>query len=89
MNEFPSSGGNITKLEVSSEGPFKLSEIVEDIENSSYYDGYDNDTLNWMKSLDDMNVFNGLKSFVIMDSSDARIAFRIRYRCCHNKHIQL
>lgn len=72
MNEFPSSGGNITKLEVSSEGPFKLSEIVEDIENSSYYDGYDTDTLNWMKSLDDMYVFNGLKSFVIMDSSDAR-----------------
>ena len=71
VTEFQDTGGNLTRLEVSSEGPFKVSEIVEDIENSSYYEGYDNDTLNWMKSLGDMYVFNGLQSFVIMDSDDA------------------
>ncbi len=71
LTESPAGNGNVTKLEVSSEGPFNVSEIVEDIENSSYYEGYDNDTINWMKSLGDMYVFNGLQSFVIMDSKDA------------------
>lgn len=71
VTEVPTIEGNLTKLEVSSEGPFKVSEIVEDIKNSSYYEGYDNDTLNWMKSLGDMYVFNSIQSFVIMDSNDA------------------
>ena len=32
LTESPAGGGNVTKLEVSSEGPFNVSEIVEDIE---------------------------------------------------------
>lgn len=62
---------NITELTVSSEGPFPLSDLIDDIENKSYYEGYDNDTLAWMKSLEDMEVFSGNATFVIMSSYDA------------------
>lgn len=44
---------NKTELEVYSEGPIPLSVIINDIENYSYYEGYDNETLGWMKSLGD------------------------------------
>lgn len=69
VGETPSD--DLTVLNVSSEGPFPLSDLIEDIENSSHYEGYDNDTLAWMKSLGDMSVFSGDGIFVIMGSSDA------------------
>lgn len=62
---------DLTELNVSSEGPFPLSDLIGDIENSSHYEGYDNDTLAWMKSLGDKSVFSGDGIFVIMSSSDA------------------
>lgn len=64
-----SQGENV--LSVYSEGPIELSELIENIENYSYYQGYDNDTLNWMKSLGNKSVFSGNATFVIMDSHDA------------------
>lgn len=62
--------GNTT-LTVYTEGPIHLSDIIEDIENASYYEGYDNETLNWMKSLGDKEVFSGNGTFVVMSSADA------------------
>lgn len=59
------------ELEVYSEGPIELSRIIEDIETNSYYDGYDNETLNWMKSLGNKSVFSGNGTVVIMDNFDA------------------
>ena len=58
-------------LDVYSEGPIELSDVIEDIETASYYEGYDNDTLNWMKSLGDNEVFSGNGTFVIMDADEA------------------
>ena len=51
--------GNMTELEVSSEGPIPLSKIINDIKTAEYYGGYDNETLSWMESLGDMQVFSG------------------------------
>ena len=64
--------GELRSLAVSSEGPIALDEIINDIETGSYYKGYDNETLSWMKSLGDMQVFVGNGTFVVMDSWDAR-----------------
>ena len=38
-------------LNASTEGPLPLESVVEDIKKYSYYDGYDNETLEWMESL--------------------------------------
>ena len=62
---------NKTKLTVYSEGPISLSDIVEDVKTKSYYKGYDNETLAWMESLGDKQVFPGKGTFVVMSSYDA------------------
>ncbi len=62
---------NLTELNVSSEGPFPLPDLIDDIENTSYYVGYDSGTLTWMKSLGNMSVFSGNGMFVIMSQDDA------------------
>lgn len=66
-----SPAGESMTLSLYSEGPVPLAQVISGIENSSYYEGYDNDTLNWMKSLGDMSVFSANGSFVIMDSYEA------------------
>ena len=63
--------GNKTELTVSSEGPIDLSAIVNDIKTSSYYKGYDNETVKWMESLGKKKVFVANDSFVVMSSIDA------------------
>lgn len=62
---------NKTKLVVYSEGPVPLSDIIEDVKNGSYYEGYDNETLAWMESLGDKQVFPGNGTFVVMSNYDA------------------
>ena len=72
VNESPiNDSKDMAELNVSSEGPFPLSDLIEDIENRSYYEGYDNDTLEWMKSLGNKSVFSGDGIFVIMSPNDA------------------
>ena len=72
VNESPGNNSDsMIELNVSSEGPFQLSDLINDIENASYYEGYDNDTLAWMKSLGNKSVFSGDGIFVIMSSEDA------------------
>ena len=61
---------DVKRLAVSS-GMYKLTDFIGDVENKSYYAGYDNETLEWMKSLGDKSVFNGNGFIVIMDSHDA------------------
>ena len=63
--------GNRTILNVSSEGPYKLSEITQEIRTHEYYKGYDNETLEWMESLGNKYVWNSHDAFVIMDKGDA------------------
>lgn len=58
-----------TTLNVSSEGPIELPKIVEDIKTADYYEGYDNETLEWMESLGNKSVFFSSDEIVIMDSN--------------------
>ena len=62
---------NRETLSVSTEGPIPLSDIIKDVETGSYYEGYDNETLKWMKSLGDKSVFSGDGTFVVMSPYDA------------------
>ena len=70
INESPNDENQET-LSVSSEGPIPLSAVIKDVETGSYYEGYDNETLNWMKSLGEKSVFSGNGTFVVMSSIDA------------------
>lgn len=54
-----------------STGSIPLIDIIEDVETGSYYEGYDNETLKWMKSLGDKSVFSGDGTFVVMSNYDA------------------
>ncbi len=58
-------------LTVYSEGPYELSEKIEDIKNLSYYEGYDSETVQWMESLGDKCVFESSNEIVIMSQYDA------------------
>lgn len=69
ITEYPADNSKV--VSVYSEGPIELGELIMNIENYSYYQGYDNDTLNWMKTLGKKQVFSGNGTFVIMDSNDA------------------
>ena len=59
------------ELNVSSQGPYNLSHLIEEVETASYYEGYDNETLKWMKSLGEKSVFFSRDNIVIMDSHGA------------------
>ena len=61
-----------TAITVSSEGPIPLSDIIEDIKTADYYEGYDNETVAWMESLGNKQVFVADDAFVVMDSWDAK-----------------
>lgn len=63
-----SSGVGRQTLNVSSAGPFKLSELVNDIKTNVIYEGYDNETLKWMESLGEKYVWSASGKYVIMDS---------------------
>ena len=64
----PSDTGNRVTLNVSSAGPFKLSELVKDIKTNEIYAGCDNETLEWMESLGEKYVWSSYGEYVIMDS---------------------
>ena len=63
---------NKTAITVSSEGPISLYDIIRDIKTGDYYEGYDNETVAWMESLGNKQVFVADGAFVVMDSWDAK-----------------
>ena len=69
--ESPSVMGNETTLNVSSEGPLKLQDVVRDIRTHDYYRGYDNETVRWMESLGNRYVWFSSDEIVIMDKWDS------------------
>lgn len=56
---------------VYTEGPIALSDMINSIRTYSYYDGYDNETLEWMESLGSKSVFTYSNSIFIMSPYDA------------------
>lgn len=63
---------NKTSITVSSEGPIPLDELIIGIKTEEYYEGYDNETVAWMESLGNKQVFVANDSFVVMNGWDAR-----------------
>jgi hypothetical protein len=62
---------NKMTLNVSSEGPIELSELIEDIKTHDYYKGYDNETVEWMESLGNKYAWFSSEEIVIMDKWDS------------------
>ncbi|MBQ2636025.1 MAG: hypothetical protein IJG09_04905 [Methanobrevibacter sp.] len=67
-----SSTGVKTTIEVCVDSPIKMSVFVNEIKNHLYFEGYDNDTLAWLESLDvNYMVFSSNGSYYIMTQTDA------------------
>lgn len=62
---------NSVTLNVSSEGPIPLQDIVKEIKSNDYFEGYDNETVEWMESLGNKYVFVSEDEYVIMNKWDA------------------
>lgn len=71
VSDSPSSDDNLRTLNVSSEGPLKLSQLIEDIKTKGYYEGCDNETVEWMESLGEKYVWSSPDEFVIMNKWDS------------------
>lgn len=56
-------------LNLSSEG-WTVSQMADDIRNESYFEGYDEDVLEWLESLDGY-VFSSPQGYVVVSSDDA------------------
>ena len=55
-----------------SAGSCELSDFINDVKTLPYYEGYDAETVKWMESLGNKQVFRGNDSIVIMNGDDAR-----------------
>lgn len=62
---------NKTELAVYYGGPIPLPDVIEDIKTSENFKGYDNETIAWMESLGDKQVFIANNTIVVMNSWDA------------------
>ena len=70
VSESPS--GVKTTIEVCVDSPISMSVFVNEIKNHSYFEGYDNDTLAWLETLDkNYMVFSSNESYYIMTQTDA------------------
>lgn len=66
----PYSDNNKVTLTVSSEGPHKLKDIINDIKTNDYYKGYNPETLKWMERLPVDYVWTG-DQIIIMSFWDS------------------
>lgn len=61
-----------TTIEVYVDSPITLDVFVNEIKTHPYFEGYDNDTLTWLESLNqNYVVFSSNNSYYIMSQSDA------------------
>ncbi|MBR5504422.1 MAG: hypothetical protein IKV87_08280 [Methanobrevibacter sp.] len=58
-------------LSVTFDGPVSLPTFIKNIESKDYFDDYDNETVKWMKSLGNKQVYYGNGTYVIMSTADA------------------
>ena len=62
---------NKTELTLYSNQPMNLTHFIYEIKNEKYFEGYDNETLYWLKSLKQKDVYFSDKGFVLMDKIDS------------------
>lgn len=60
-----------TELTLYNDKPMNLYMLLYEINHEPYYRGYNNSTFNWMRSLDQREVFISEDAYVIMDTNDA------------------
>ncbi|RAP48230.1 MAG: hypothetical protein BZ136_05180 [Methanosphaera sp. rholeuAM74] len=60
-----------TLLKVNQQGPIDLKEFINKIRTEEYFEGYDSQTLAWMESLGQKEVFTSNDSYIIMNRMDA------------------
>ncbi|MBE6493970.1 MAG: hypothetical protein E7Z84_05105 [Methanosphaera stadtmanae] len=60
------------KITLSTTRPRNINELIHDIKTMSYYEGYNNDTINWMQTLNQTETYPSDKGFIIMDKRDAQ-----------------
>ncbi|MBR6023429.1 MAG: hypothetical protein IK044_00505 [Methanobrevibacter sp.] len=65
-----SKSGERVSFNVSS-GSYGLSEVIKNIKTKPYYEGYDAETVKWMESLGNKQVYFGNGSIIIMNNLDA------------------
>lgn len=73
MNDNPSvsdNSGETILFNVSS-GPLESGEVVDSIKKLPHFEGYDEETVKWMESLENKKIFIGNDAIVVMDGSDA------------------
>ncbi|MDO5824778.1 MAG: hypothetical protein BZ137_09330 [Methanosphaera sp. rholeuAM130] len=58
-------------LNLSSEGPRDLKKGIEEIKTSELFEGYNEDTVKWMESLNETEFFISNNGLVIMNKTDA------------------
>lgn len=60
-----------TEITFYMDNPMKVNDFADEIESHSYFKGYNNTTLNWIRTLDSNNVvFSSNDTYVIMGPSD-------------------
>lgn len=63
---------NRTSVSICTDSPITLDRFTDDIRNNSYYNGYNETTLNWLESLDgEYMVFSSEDAYYILDEDDA------------------
>lgn len=63
-----------TTIEIYVDSPITLDVFVKEIKTHPYFEGYDNDTLTWLESLNqNYIVFSSNNSYYIMSQSDANM----------------
>lgn len=62
---------NRTEITLYSNRPINLNQLTNEIINKKYFEGYDTDTLLWMQSLKQSEVFPSNNSYILMNKKDA------------------
>lgn len=59
-------------LTVASEGPFDVDRFCKEVRTHPYYEGYDNETVEWLEKYDDCQILTSSDAFVVIDKAEIR-----------------
>ena len=59
-------------LTVASEGPFDVDRFCKEVRTHPYYEGYDNETVNWLENYTNCQILTSSDAFVLIDKTEIR-----------------
>lgn len=59
-------------LTVASEGPFDVDRFCKEVRTHPYYEGYDNETVNWLENYGNCQILTSSDAFVVIDKAEIR-----------------